>query len=102
MMRDFGSAAQKEQFIRGSLEGKVIVAFGLTEPQHGSDATHMETRAVPETRNGVDGWRIDGEKMWTTGMHVATHCVVFARTSGEAGSRERDQRVPRTDARRPE
>src|SRR4029453_15321027 len=28
---------------------------------------------------------IDGEKMWTTGMHVATHCVVFARTSGEAG-----------------
>jgi acyl-CoA dehydrogenase len=85
MVRDFGSAAQKEQFIRGSLDGKVIVAFGLTEPQHGSDATHMETRAVRETRNGVDGWRIDGEKMWTTGMHVATHCVVFARTSGEPG-----------------
>ena len=50
MMRDFGSPAQKQQFIRGSLEGKVVVAFGLTEPQHGSDATHMETRAVPETR----------------------------------------------------
>ena len=50
MMRDFGSAAQKRQFIRGSLEGKVVVAFGLTEPQHGSDATHMETRAVRETR----------------------------------------------------
>jgi acyl-CoA dehydrogenase len=85
MMRDFGTAAQKEQFIRGSLAGKVIVAFGLTEPLHGSDATHMETRAVREQRDGVDGWRIDGEKMWTTGMHVATHCVVFARTSGEAG-----------------
>src|SRR3954470_10133858 len=85
MMRDFGTSAQKEQFIRGSLAGEVIVAFGLTEPLHGSDATHMETRAVREQREGVDGWRIDGEKMWTTGMHVATHCVVFARTSGEAG-----------------
>ena len=45
----------------------------------------MESHAVRETRDGVDGWRIDGEKMWTTGMHVATHCVVFARTSGEPG-----------------
>jgi alkylation response protein AidB-like acyl-CoA dehydrogenase len=45
----------------------------------------METRAVRETRDGVAGWRIDGEKMWTTGMHVATHCATFARTSGAAG-----------------
>ena len=53
--------------------------------QHGSDATHMETRAVPATRNGVDGWSINGEKMWTTGMHVATHCALFARTAGKDG-----------------
>ena len=85
MLRDFGSAAQKETFIRGSLDGKVRVSFGLTEPNHGSDATHMQTRATPEIRDGTAGWRIDGEKMWTTGMHTATHCVVFARTSGEAG-----------------
>ena len=31
-------------------------------------------------RNGVAGWLINGEKMWTTGMHVATHCALFART----------------------
>jgi acyl-CoA dehydrogenase len=86
MLRDFGSPAQKEEFIRGSLDGSRRIAFGLTEPKHGSDATFMETRAVPETRNGRSGWRIDGEKMWTTGMHVATHCIVFARTSGEPGS----------------
>ena len=86
MLRDFGSPAQKEKFIKGSLEFKVRVTFGLTEPNHGSDATHMETRAVRETRNGVAGWRIDGEKMWTTGMHVASHCAVFARTSGEDGN----------------
>jgi acyl-CoA dehydrogenase len=59
--------------------------FGLTEPKHGSDATFMETRAVRETRDGVPGWRIDGEKMWTTGMHTATHVMVFARTSGKDG-----------------
>jgi acyl-CoA dehydrogenase len=45
----------------------------------------MDTRAVRHTREGRTGWLIDGEKMWTTGMHMATHCVVFARTSGQAG-----------------
>jgi len=85
MLRDFGSPAQKEAFIRGSLDGDVRMAFGLTEPGHGSDATHMETVATPESRDGVKGWRLDGEKMWTTGMHTATHVVVFARSSGKAG-----------------
>ena len=85
MLRDFGTQEQKEKFIRGSLARKIRVTFGLTEPQHGSDATHMETRAVRETRDGVAGWRIDGEKMWTTGMHAASHCCLFARTSGKDG-----------------
>jgi acyl-CoA dehydrogenase len=85
MLRDFGSEAQKQTFIRGALDRKVRISFGLTEPEHGSDATHMQTRAVRETRDGVAGWRIDGGKMWTTGMHTATHVVIFARTSGEPG-----------------
>jgi acyl-CoA dehydrogenase len=86
MLRDFGNEKQKQEFIRGSLDGNYWISFGLTEPEHGSDATHMETRAVRDKRNGVDGWRIDGQKMWTTGMHVATHVVVFARTAGEPGA----------------
>jgi len=85
MFEHFGTEEQKQEFILGGFEGKRHVAFGLTEPHHGSDATHMKTRAVRETRDGVDGWRIDGEKMWITGMHVATHCATFARTSGEDG-----------------
>ena len=85
MLRDFGTPAQKEKFIRGSLARQVRITFGLTEPGHGSDATHMETRAVRQERNGQPGWLINGEKMWTTGMHVATHCSLFARTSGNAG-----------------
>ena len=85
MLRDFGTPAQRAEFVTGMLEETRKLAFGLTEPEHGSDATHMETRAVRESRNGRAGWRIDGQKMWTTGMHVATHCMVFARTSGAAG-----------------
>lgn len=85
MLRDFGTDAQKEEFIPLHLEGKLRWCFGLTEEAHGSDATHMETVAVPETRDGVPGYLINGEKMWTTGLHVATHVMTFCRTSGKAG-----------------
>jgi len=86
MFEEFGTEAQQHEFILGGFDRTRITAFGLTEPDHGSDATHMETRGVRETRDGVPGWRIDGEKMWITGMHVATHCALFVRTGGEAGS----------------
>lgn len=86
IFRDFGTPEQRQEFIAGTLERTRRITFGLTEPEHGSDATHMETRAVAEARGGAKGWRIDGEKMWTTGMHVATHCMLFARTHGEPGA----------------
>jgi len=85
MFEHFGTPEQQEEFILGGFERKRRVAFGLTEPDHGSDATFMETKAVRETRDGVPGWRIDGRKMWITGMHVATHCAAFCRTSGKDG-----------------
>jgi len=81
MFRDFGTPEQKQRFIGGMLDGSVRIGFALTEPNHGSDATWMETRAV---RDG-NGWRISGEKFWNTGVHVATHDMVFARTSGADG-----------------
>jgi acyl-CoA dehydrogenase len=86
MFETFGTDAQQQEFIHGTFDFSRKLAFGLTEPDHGSDATHMETTAVRETRDGVDGWLINGQKMWTTAMHVATHCLTFCRTSGEAGS----------------
>ncbi len=85
MFRDFGTPEQQAEFIGGMLDGTRRITFGLTEPDHGSDATHMETRGRPEVRDGVPGYRLDGEKMWTTGMHVATHCALFARTGGADG-----------------
>ncbi|KAL1640513.1 hypothetical protein SLS58_006863 [Diplodia intermedia] len=86
MVHRFGTDAQRAELIGGRLRGEVRVTFGLTEPGHGSDATWMETRAVRERRAGREGWRIDGRKMWQTGMHRATHCFVFARTSGRDGA----------------
>ena len=84
MLRDFARPEQTH-LIQDALNGKFIATFGLTEPDHGSDATHMDTVAKRETRDGVDGWLINGEKMWTTGMHIATHMMCFVRTSGEDG-----------------
>jgi acyl-CoA dehydrogenase len=81
MMRDFGTEEQKKTVLPGMLNGTVRLAFGLTEPKHGSDATWMETRAVKDG----NGWRINGEKMWNTGVHVASHDMVFCRTSGNDG-----------------
>lgn len=85
MLDTYGTEAQKKALIEGQFTGETRICFGLTEAAHGSDATHMGTRAVREKRNGKDGWRIDGEKMWITGMHHATHCALFARTSGKDG-----------------
>jgi len=45
----------------------------------------MFTHAVKCKKDGVDGWEINGGKMWNTGIHKATHCLVFARTHGKRG-----------------
>ncbi|WP_304187128.1 acyl-CoA dehydrogenase family protein [Phenylobacterium aquaticum] len=85
MFKEFATNAQYARDGEKLLGGKMRTTFGLTEPNHGSDATFMETRAVPHEKDGKPGWLINGEKMWSTGMHVATHCMVFARTSGKDG-----------------
>lgn len=80
----FGNEQQKKELIEGRLAGKVRITFGLTEPGHGSDATFMQTRAVKQEHDG--SYIINGSKMWQTGMHKATNCFIFARTSGKDGS----------------
>ena len=80
-MANYGTEEQKEEWLPLMLQGKRGFAFGITEPAHGSDATHMETKAV---RDG-DGWKINGAKTWNTGIHKAQYDMVMARTSGEPG-----------------
>lgn len=81
LMLHHGTEAQKEEWVPKLLEGTSGFAFGITEPQHGSDATHMDTNAH---RDG-DDWVINGEKTWNTGIHKAPYDLIFARTSGEPG-----------------
>ncbi|MCG7592563.1 acyl-CoA dehydrogenase family protein [Mycobacterium sp. PSTR-4-N] len=81
MMDRFGTDEQKAAWTEALITGERSMAFGLTEPNHGSDATWLETTAV---RDG-DDWVIDGAKRWNTGVHRATHDLIFARTSGEPG-----------------
>jgi alkylation response protein AidB-like acyl-CoA dehydrogenase len=81
MMDRFGTDAQKSEWTEALITGERSMAFGLTEPNHGSDATWLETRAVADG----DGWVINGAKRFNTGVHRATHDLVFARTSGEPG-----------------
>jgi alkylation response protein AidB-like acyl-CoA dehydrogenase len=85
MFKEFATNAQYDRYAEMLQKGQIRTGFGLTEPNHGSDATFMETRAVREEKDGVAGWRINGEKMWTTGMHVANYIMTFARTSGKDG-----------------
>jgi len=81
LAHEFGTPAQQKFFVEGALRREVGLAFGLTEPNHGSDATYMETTA----RRDGDGWVIDGAKRFNSGMHRASHDLVFARTSGSPG-----------------
>jgi len=81
MVERFGTETQRKEFSEALITGERSFAFGLTEPAHGSDATWLATRAA---RTG-NGWVINGAKRWNTGVHRATHDLIFARTCGEPG-----------------
>lgn len=81
LMINYGTEEQKFDWVDDLAEGRRGFAFGITEPEHGSDATHMDTHAVKDG----DEWIINGEKTWNTGIHKADCDLIFARTSGTAG-----------------
>jgi acyl-CoA dehydrogenase len=81
LMLHYGSQEQKADWLEGLTNATAGFAVGITEPEHGSDATYMETSAV---RDG-DDWVINGEKTWNTGVHIAKADLVMARTSGNPG-----------------
>ena len=81
LLLEFGSEAQQNQLLPAILNGSGTLAMGITEPNHGSDATHMETVAK---RDGND-WIINGEKTWNSCVEAADCDMIFARTSGKAG-----------------
>jgi alkylation response protein AidB-like acyl-CoA dehydrogenase len=80
----YGTDEQKSRFVPPLARGELLGAFALTEPEAGSDAGALRTKAEP---NG-DGWKITGTKQWiTNGRHAGTF-ILFARTdAATAGAR---------------
>ncbi|TDP97093.1 acyl-CoA dehydrogenase family protein [Labedaea rhizosphaerae] len=74
----YGTEDQKKQWLPSLTSGEGLACFGLTEPDTGSDAASLKTRAV---RDG-DDWVINGSKMFITNGTWATVALVFARTGG--------------------
>jgi alkylation response protein AidB-like acyl-CoA dehydrogenase len=72
----FGTDEQKSRFVPPLARGEHLGAFALTEPEAGSDAGSLRTRAEPTG----DGWRISGGKQWITNARYAGTFLLFART----------------------
>jgi len=75
----YGSDAQKDKWLPQLQQGKAIGCFGLTEPQFGSNAGGMLTRAV----KSKDGYVLNGEKMWITNGSIANVAIVWAKCEDE-------------------
>ncbi len=72
----WGTEEQKQRYLPGLCSGEQFGCFGLTEPDSGSDAASMRSRA----ERIAGGWRITGQKMWISLGNVADLALVFAQT----------------------
>ena len=72
----YATEEQKRRYLPKMAAGEVIGCFGLSEPDHGSDPSGMETKATPDG----DGWILNGTKRWITNGSIADIAIVWART----------------------
>lgn len=81
-----GSEGMKREFLPQVAKGELLMAFGVTEPNAGTDTSRITTRAE---RHG-DKWVINGQKVWTTNGQNASHILLLTRTSPRDPSRPLD------------
>lgn len=83
ILQSVGSEALRDKYLKPLAAGEMIGAFALTEPQAGSDAANLQTRAARTD----DGWEITGTKQFITSGRIAGAVIVFAVTDPSAGKR---------------
>ena len=78
LILNFGTEAQRQFYIPRICRGEALFCIGMSEPGAGSDLAAVRTRA--ERSEG--GWRLTGQKIWTTGAQHADYMIALVRTSG--------------------
>jgi len=79
IIRRFGSDDLKREVLDRIVRGEAICSLGFSEPGSGSDVFAAKTRATPDG----NGWRIDGQKMFTSGANIADYVLMITRTNTE-------------------
>ncbi|MGQ0621734.1 MAG: acyl-CoA dehydrogenase family protein [Panacagrimonas sp.] len=79
----YGHEEMKQRWLHGIAAGEVFCVIGMSEPDTGSDLASVRTRATKVP----GGWRINGQKIWTTFAHRSQLMIALVRTSGDADSR---------------
>jgi alkylation response protein AidB-like acyl-CoA dehydrogenase len=82
----YGSEEQRREHLPPIVRGERFFAVAMSEPDTGSDLASARTRAAEV----AGGWRLEGTKIWVSGAHHASHCVVLARTSPRREDRRHD------------
>ena len=80
ILMQYGTRSQKEYYLPRTRSGEIIWCQGYSEPNAGSDLANLQTSAVLE----ADYFVINGQKIWTTFAHEATHIYLLVRTDREA------------------
>src|SRR5437660_10933478 len=78
-----GSEALKQKYLPRVATGEIVMSFGVTEPNVGTDTSRIQTRAVKQG----DRWVVNGRKVWNTNARNATHTLLLGRT-GEPDGKE--------------
>jgi acyl-CoA dehydrogenase family protein 9 len=85
----YGTEGQKRRWLPACARGQTLASFALTEPEHGSDAANIESRAM-RAPDGT-GWVLDGHKIWIGNAHRAGVLSVFAQTPVEKDGHTADR-----------
>jgi alkylation response protein AidB-like acyl-CoA dehydrogenase len=85
MLVKYGTEAQKRFYLPRICKAEAFFCIGMSEPQSGSDLASVRSRAV----RAPDGWRLSGQKVWTSNAHLCDYMVALVRTSGTGEDRHK-------------